>query len=235
MKHYDDDELAQYAFDPEGVPRANEIARHVRDCPACSAQLQFIRTIDEGLKDEESWEISNSLGDEPDVTSLVELAARVESEDAEAVALLAPLLESPLRFVWADISRKERYRSPGVVRVLCHAALTACEKNPLHALDLADAATSIAEELPTDLYPARAIHGLRGLAWKDRANALRYLGRYGDALASLDESERAYRMLRAGALELAVVDFVRATVLVSGDRFDDSLVCVRRCTPVFRD
>lgn len=235
MRHFSDDELAQYAFDPDGVPFAREIERHVRECPACDAQLNFIRTIDDGLKDEESWAISTAVGDEPDVTGLVELAARVEAEDAEAVTLLAPFLESPLRFVWADVSRKERFRTPGVVRVLCHAALGACEKNPMHALDLADAAVSIAEELPSDYYPARAIHGLRGLAWKDRANALRYLGRYGDALASLDESERAYRLLRASALELAVVDFVRATVLVSGDRFEDALVCVRRCTPVFRD
>ena len=235
MRHYSDDELAQYAFDPDGAPFAEEIERHVRECPSCDAQLHFIRTIDEGLKDHESWDISNSIGDEPDVTSLVELAARVETEDAEAVTLLAPFLESPLRFVWADVSRKERFRTPGVVRVLCHAALSTCEKNPLHALDLADAAVSIAEELPSDYYPAGAIHGLRGLAWKDRANALRYLGRYGDALASLDEAERAYRMLRASAMELAVVDFVRATVLVSGDRFEDALVCVRRCATVFRD
>jgi tetratricopeptide (TPR) repeat protein len=239
MRHFNDDELAQYAFDPEGSLLSDQIEQHILDCPICEAQLSFIRTIDEGLKDEESWDISNaiggSIGDAPDVTSLVELAARVESEDAEAVALLAPFLESPLRFGWADVSRKERFRTPGVVRVLCHAALAACEKNPLHALDLADAAVGIAEELPADYYPARAIHGLRGLAWKDRANALRYLGRYGDALASLDESERAYRLLRASSLELAVVDFVRATVLVSGDRFDDALVCVRRCAPVFRE
>jgi len=233
MKHYNDDELAQYAFDPDDSPLSDAIERHVRDCPACDAQLHFIRTIDEGLKDRESWDLSNSLGGAPDVTSLLELAARVESEDADGATLLAPFLESPLRFVWADVSRKERFRTPGVVRVLCQAALAACEKNPLHALDLADAAVSIAEELPADHYPARAIHGLRGLAWKDRANALRYLGRYGDALASLDESERAYRLLRTSALELAVVDFVRATVLVSGDRFEDALVCVRRCEPVF--
>jgi len=235
MKHYDDDQLAQYAFSRAATQDAEEIEQHVRLCRACDAQLTFIRTIDEGLRDGESWEISSSIGDEPDVSSLVELAARVESEDADAVALLGPLLESPLRFVWADISHKERFRTPGVVRVLCHAALATCEKNPLHALDLADAAVSIAEDLPSDCYPARAVDGLRGLAWKDRANALRYLGRYGDALASLDESERAYRLLHASALELAVVGFVRATVLVSGDRFEDALVSVRSCAPVFHD
>jgi tetratricopeptide (TPR) repeat protein len=235
MTHYDDDELAQYAFDPEGVPDRETIEAHLRDCPSCTSQLAFIRTIDSGLKDEESWDIANSIGVGLDVSRLVELAGRVDAEDAEAEALLTPLLESPLRFVWADIARKERYRSPGVVRVLCRAALAACEKHPLHALDLANAAVSIAEELPDDLYPSQAVFGLRGLAWKDRANALRYLGRYGEALVSLDEATAAYQKLRANALELAVVDFVRATVLMSGDQFEESLVSVRRCAPVFRE
>jgi tetratricopeptide (TPR) repeat protein len=235
MSHFDDDELAQYAFDPEGVPDREAIEAHLRECPSCTSQLAFIRTIEDGLRDEEPWDIANSISAGPDVSRLVELAGRVEAEDAEAEVLLAPLLESPLRFVWADVSRKERYRSPGVVRALCRAALAACEKHPLHALDLANAAVSIAEELPVDLYPSRAVFGLRGMAWKDRANALRYLGRYGEALVSLDEAVHAYQELKANALELAVVDFVRATVLMSGDQFDEALFSVRRCEPVFRE
>ncbi len=233
MSHYDDDELAQYAFDPGGVPDREAIEEHLRDCPSCTSQLTFIRSIDDGLRDGEPWDIAKYVSPGFDVSRLVELAERVDAEDAEADALLAPLLESPLRFVWADVSRKERYRSPGVVRVLCRSALAACEKHPLHALDLANAAVSIAEELPVDVYPSRAVFGLRGMAWKDRANALRYLGRYGEALVSLDEAAAAYQQLHANALELAVVDFVRATVLMSGDQFDEALSSVRRGQPVF--
>jgi tetratricopeptide (TPR) repeat protein len=119
------------------------------------------------------------------------------------------------------------------VRLLARASAEARESNLRHALNLADVAIAIAEALPVDYYPANGVYHLRGLAWKERANACRYMNRYADAYDACDHAERAYRRLLVHDLELAVMQYVRGTILWKQQRLDEALAVARTCAATF--
>lgn len=79
--------------------------------------------------------------------------------------------------LWVNIPSKPEFQTGGVARLLCKWANRMCERDPLYALKLAEAASIISAELPDASYPRNTIHDLRGEAQKEQANALRFLGR----------------------------------------------------------
>ena len=64
MAHLTEEELAEYAFDPDAVSNRKELEAHVADCPQCSSSLTFIRSIDDGLADPGAWAIADSDDDD---------------------------------------------------------------------------------------------------------------------------------------------------------------------------
>jgi len=70
----------------------------------------------------------------------------------------------------------------------------------------------VADLLPDDIYPNKAVYELRGTAWKERANALLRLAKFDEALESLRLAEHAYEHLRSSGRGLAAVELVRAVV-----------------------
>lgn len=232
-RHLSRDELARYHDGLLAPPDQRAVAGHLEHCPSCTAILEEIRAFDDALRSEEVWHFANELETRRAQQRLEELEQQIAREDEEAARMLGPLLDSPFRFLWSNIAPKKRYRNGGVVRVLARASADAREEDPLHALNLADAAVAIAESLPVDTYPARGVYHLHGLAWKERANACRYLNRYADALEALDRAERAYRRLLLNDLELAVIDYVRGTVLWKQQRMDEALKYARACAAKF--
>src|SRR5205823_4109738 len=139
------------------------------------------------------------------------LKARVsiERENAEAVRMLAPLLASPIRLSDARIAANPRFRTEGVVRMLCAEANGMHEKRPKFSLQLAEAACAISEALDTS-----GARYCRGLALRERANALRYLGRFTEALRSLDLAESMFDSSPgADPFDRAIVGYIRGTVL----------------------
>lgn len=221
MAHIPDDELALYAFDPQLVAAARReaIDREIAGCPACRTTFDFMSASDGELGDPGVWE---PLKGSPTLATLREMSARIAAEDEEAAALLAPMLAAPALAAWTDLATRRRYRTGGVVRKLIAEAATLHEREPLDALTFADAAITVAEALPLDLYPAKAVYELRGTAWKERANALTRLGRFDEGLESCRRAERAYRELIAPGLGLATVAYVRAGLLFVQQRYDEA-------------
>lgn len=213
VEHPSEDELARYAFDPLGVEDRDRIARHVARCPDCAMLLQLIETVDAGLADKEAWElseVSRSLGTLDQ--TLYELVSRVAEEDEEAERLLKPLLTDPAALARMNVAEKPAYRTGGVVRHLISAARADLERAPRDALIYADTAVEVAETLPDDAYPAKAVFDLRGTAWTQRANALRLLGRYDEAITALDRATDAFRSAPQVPLGMATVKYVRASI-----------------------
>jgi tetratricopeptide (TPR) repeat protein len=231
--HFTPDELARYTDDPSRVSNLFELEAHLGACASCRETVASIRAFDESLASEELWHFADELLEGGLQQPLSELAERIESEDTAAERLLRPHLVSPFRFLWSNIHQKKRYRTGGAVRVLARESAAVREEDPLHALNLADAAIAIAEALPDDHYPARGINHLRGLAWKERANACRYLGRFDGALDALDHAERAYRRLLQHDVELAIVQYVRATVLWKRQQLNEALALARESAAAF--
>jgi tetratricopeptide (TPR) repeat protein len=158
----------------------------------------------------------------------MEYGERVAEEDGEAEVILAHYLEHPIQAAWDALTTKRRFRTGGVVRKLNAAAHAVHKDKPVEALIFADAAISVAEVLPDDLYPARAVYQLRGAAWKERAKAQLMLGEFPQAHDSLDHAERAYRKTPHNALSLSLVALLRAGVLYAQLRPDEALVVAER-------
>jgi hypothetical protein len=108
-------------------------------------------------------------------------------EDAEADALLAPLLKSPIRFRGANVDTDARFQTAAVVRNLCRAAHARHEKQPQFSLLITNAACRIALGLPKSNKERRPV---LALAVRERANAFRYLGRFTEPSAGRRPSTR---------------------------------------------
>lgn len=228
--HLTDEEVEILARDGE-LP---ERAVHLDACAECTGRVAESRAFDEVLSHEETWLVLDEIETRRRSWPLQELEDRIRREDADAERMLGRLAASPYRFLWAILNvRKRRFRTGGVVRFLNRAAHEQCERDPLHARNLADAAIAVAESLPDDLYPASGVEHLRGVAWKERANACRYLGELDTALAALDRAERAFRRLLAPDLHLAIVAHIRSTVFFKLERYDEAITLGRSAAAEF--
>lgn len=176
------------------------------------------------------------MSDHDDETpeELQRLAEILDREDAEAQRLLDPLLFSPATFRRAGVAAQPAMRTAGVVRRLCAESRQLRERQPMHALVVADAAIAIADQLEPRRYPEALIHELRGDGWYERANVLRYLGRYPEALDALDVAARAFARSPVPAYSGAVVDYLRAVLFVELDRFEEARRLARQCARMFR-
>lgn len=220
-----------YAAQPDAIAEGRRagIEAHLAACAECQEAHDFFAIRDDDLADDlaepDTWEpIIGSATH----AALMEYGTRVADEDREAEVLLQAYLESPITTAWTTLVAKRRFRTGGVVRKLCTAAHSVYESKPRVALTFADAAISVAEALPDDLYPALAVYRLRGTAWKERANAQMILGQFPQALESLDRAERAYGKTAHNGLGLSIVALVRASVLYAQLRLDEATVMAER-------
>lgn len=231
MSHILHGDLVLYALHPYAVAerRRAEIAAHLARCAACQDIADFFSISEEGLADElaepDTWEPQIGTATR---TALMEYGARVTQEDADAELVLKPFIENPITAAWTTIGTKRQHRTGGVVRTLCAAAHRVCQSKPRVALTFAETAITVAEALPDDLYPARAVELLRGTAWKERANAQMLLGEFPEALRSLDRAERAYMKTPHNGLGLSIVALVRAGVLYAQLRTNEALEVAER-------
>jgi tetratricopeptide (TPR) repeat protein len=227
MDHIPESTLAFFAFDRDAMPEPQRsvITRHTAECATCRATLDFFSVAEDDLSDVDVWE---PLMGSATFEALTSYAARIADEDREAEELLQPLFDAPAQAAWLNLNTKRRFLSGGVARRLSAHAHSVCESEPLDALTFADAAISVAEALPDDTYPAKAIYEVRGTAWKERANAQRILGQCPEALESLLRAERAYKHLASGSLGLSTVALARASVLYEQQRLDEAAVMAER-------
>lgn len=206
---------------------------HVNECARCSSEVQAIQVFCRQLGQKETWRAAEfSLGSSND--QVRELVDALAFEDEIASFLLEPMLAEPsgLRGVLLE---DHRYHSAGVVRRLIAASEAAREESPLRALPIADAAVVVVDQLAPGRYDEELRLSLRGGAWRERANVLRFLGRYPEALAALDHAQESFRAARVAEVDLARLDFVRATVYYHMHRFDDAIPLARAAASVFRE
>lgn len=230
--HYDETALQEYLDDPESVADRAALEMHLALCRTCRALLDELRTFDALLSNDGLWESAGPGGEPPEEIRV--MADLLAGEDEQAEQLLAPLLVSPASFRRANVTTMPAARTAGVVRRLCTESRELRERQPMHALVLADAAIAIADQLPRERYPDPLIDELRGTAWLERANVLRYLGRYPEGLDATDIAARAFSLSRVAPYSLALVDYLRAVIFVETERAAEALRLVRKAARVFR-
>jgi len=106
---------------------------------------------------------------------------------------------------------------------------------PQDALPLSSLAVTIADALPHDWYPAVVTAQIRAHAWKDRAQALSFNGRHDEALAAIDHAEQVLEPFGTVAHDRAIVCLVKAAVLQTVNRFDESLGLLHACEEIFQE
>ena len=225
MNHIDDDVLADYVLS-EGRDDRNlsGVASHLKECEQCQIRFRGAVAFFEALTTQEVWQAAGeSFGVIDEERTVLGFAARCQQEYLDARVALGPLLDEPVAFIRERFERHAEYVTAGAVRVLSEAANAMCERNPLHARRLSEAAVAIAERLSTDDYPQDTVHAMRGLAWKECANALRFLAEYPAALDAVDRAEREFSRNGPGVYELASLAYIRAVVFTYMDRLHEAL------------
>lgn len=209
-EHIPHAELSLFAHDKLSVPRkrAEEIESHLANCAECDAVFDFYSVTGENLIDVAvSQPILGST-----FAAMSAYANRCAAEDAEADELLKEYFAKPRKAALMMIRNQRRFHTGGVVRRLNAKAHAVVANNALEALIFADLAQAVANLLPDDIYPNNAVYELRGTAWKERANALRRLAEFEEALESLRQAEKAYQHLSLSGRGLAAVELSRASV-----------------------
>jgi tetratricopeptide (TPR) repeat protein len=237
-EHPTEDLLSTYALDPSLVEDAARLDAHLAGCPPCRERLAAIRDFEQLLAEPESWSDAGVAPLLPARRTLSAVSARNRREDADADALLTPVVDrfltaSSAKFVWEDIASRPEYHTGGVIRKLADAADKAQYSVPLRSLILAKTASTIVGMLSRTTYTEREIAALRGVSWKQRANASRQLGRFNDALEALQHAERAFRELQRPEMDLASITFIRATVYFEQQRYDAAEREAEKCTATF--
>jgi tetratricopeptide (TPR) repeat protein len=168
------------------------------------------------------------------VQEFAETARRLQRERLESVDVVARALRETPREEWPRLATRPELRNSGALNRMEAEVSARLEKEPQEALLISDLAASIAETLPPDSYPPVVLAQLRAHAWKDRGQALAYIGRYPAALEALD---RAEQQLSYGSLthDRAIVRYVRALTLQKVNRFEESRELLAECAAVFRD
>ncbi|MEA2238712.1 MAG: MalT-like region [Thermoanaerobaculia bacterium] len=233
MSHYTEDQLSEYALRRQAISDRKSVEEHLAGCAECRKALDFIENFDAALRDPLPWELADSMTARREAPpELIAQARAIAAEDAHARALVMPLVESPIRFGEANIDDDPRFHTLAVVRLLCTIANQTHEQQPQYGLLLADAAVNICAKLPQPAKSKSAWH--TGTAWKERANALRYLGRFKDAEAALDRAEDAFLSdRRPEPFDLAIVSYVRATIRAETEQFADAVRLAREAAEEF--
>ena len=235
MNHPDEVVLSALSLDAESVTDREAVAAHVADCETCQKTVAAFRKVDDALRHADTWQHLAALQSPGDrLTQAQEVRRRVQTEDEEASRILEPLLNSPLRFRNANLENKPRCHTEGMVRMLCAAANERHESRPTFSLELTVTACTIAKALPQTIGAGRRLS--MGMALRERANALRYLGKFKDALVALEYAERFFDTSPgADDFDLAIVWLLRATVFMKSDRLTEGTVVARDASRVFRD
>jgi tetratricopeptide (TPR) repeat protein len=234
VSHYTPEELIGYRLDPESS--GEELKEHVRTCGECIEALADCDAIDEALRHERTWEAVTELspGQSARLAEAKALQAEIRREDEDAARRLARRTGSRIHLLNARIPNKAVFRHAGTVRVLCRIAHEMHERKPRLSLELATQAYEVALRL--DAKASSPPRYCLGLSMRERANALRYLGRFTEALEVLDAAEKCFDADGAGdAFDLARLRFIRATLLYETDRLTEAAQAACAARVVFRD
>jgi tetratricopeptide (TPR) repeat protein len=235
-EHINDADVADYIDNPKEHPRRAEIEAHMTECSGCRTVIETAQAFDE--------EMDNTLVHDYVVVAtrratevppgLLATVEEIEQEEAHAAEYLALVVMSPAGLERAAIADNRAMQTAGMVRLLCEVSRKLREKDPKHALRLADVAIAVAARLRAERYAEDMRREMRGAAWFERANVLRYLGNFSEALLALDHSEAEYRHAALPDHPLATIKYTRSVIYMKSERLDEAARLAGESARVFR-
>jgi tetratricopeptide (TPR) repeat protein len=224
--HYENWELLAFIEEARDIVDVNAAAIHIDACDICSAAMREWRSFMGLFFDREVHEFARRKTTRllaAHVADAQNVARRIVVEDAAAEHTFTTLLDCPIE-TWADhLSARPELRTEGLIRRIIREGRKDYDRHAERALRLLEVGVTIANSLSN----VTAIAEQRATLAKERANALRMLSRYPEALESLDEAERFLDDVPITGADRALVDWARATVLFYMTRYAEALPLVR--------
>jgi tetratricopeptide (TPR) repeat protein len=166
------------------------------------------------------------------LAEFLETAERLKNERAAAGAVLEMVEATPPE-AWPSLAERPELQTNAALERLSDEVRRRLDRNPREALALSELATMIADALPATAYPAVTLAQIRAMAWKDRAKALRFLGRTQQAFDAIEHAEGILDKHVALGLDRAVVDIVKALTLLDIGKFEEARAIAITCGSVF--
>ncbi|MFL6247312.1 MAG: tetratricopeptide repeat protein [Thermoanaerobaculia bacterium] len=167
------------------------------------------------------------------VAEFGETARRLQRERIASADIVTNALRDTPRTQWPQLCERKDLQTSGALERLGQEIEKRLDTDPREALAIAELATTIADALEPQSYHAITLVQLRAHAWKDRGQALSYLGRYDEALRALDHAEEQLEAFGTLAHDRAVVRFCRAILLQHVRKFDEAHATLDECRSVF--
>jgi len=195
--------------------------RHLADCASC--RQRFARNVvpfDSARRREGALQFAAA-------------AAQLESERETADVVARQLRDTP-QSEWPQLAESQALRNNAALEQLSDEVRKRLERNPAEALAIADLAASIAESI-SNTYPPLIIAQIRSTALRDRANALRYLGKLDEAYDAIETAESRLNDFPAAVHDRAIIWFVKAMILAQMDHFDEAERMINAASLIFAD
>jgi tetratricopeptide (TPR) repeat protein len=223
-QHYDEEVLIDVILGEGEKSLLLEVQAHSESCLPCRRQLDSLRDFLTQLENPENWDVEPTLAaSTSDLTDslrpLADSANRLAAEEREASE-------------WLAEPRGIAPRTAGMVRMFLQKAREEFDRQPARALELADTAITIADDLGNaHSAPLRAELG--AAARREAANALRLLGRFEEALDRLSEALTILEPFAGAGFQRACVEYVRGSVLWQLGRPEEALRCAEESAEAF--
>jgi len=197
--------------------------RHLADCPSCRKRFtENVVPFDSARRREGALKFAAA-------------AARLESERGETADVVARQLRDTPQSEWPRLAESKALRNNAALEQLSDEVRKRLERNPTEALAIAEVAAAIAETLPASTYPPLVIAQIRSTALRDRANALRYLGRLDEAYDAIETAESRLSEFPAAVHDRAIIWLVKAMILAQMDHFDEAERMITAASVIFAD
>jgi tetratricopeptide (TPR) repeat protein len=199
-------------------------AEHLDYCTECRARLAEYRDLATALAFDYAPPASTAPP-EAFLRALHETETRLRDETRQGESQLMELRNSPLDLWPGAVSNLPP--TTGLAKALAAEAREHLKTDPRAALAIASLGLGVVDHATGG---GRA-HTL-GTLQKERANALRKLGRYEDALAALDAAQAAFVSAGAIGCDLGVVEWARATTFFEMRSYELALLHVESAIPL---
>jgi tetratricopeptide (TPR) repeat protein len=197
--------------------------RHIAECSSCRQRFsENVLPFDAVRRREAAREFLST-------------AFAMERERDSAANIVARHLSDTPSEEWPRLAESQALRNNAALEQLSEEVRKRLERSPVEALAIANLAVSIAESLPASAYPSIVLGQIRSTALRDRANALRYLGRLDEAYDSIATAEARLDAFPGAAHDRAIVWLVKAMILGQMDLFDDAEGMITAASGVFAE
>lgn len=232
-EHLTENELIRFYRGELNAKEGRRVVRHLlTGCPSCRERAagRWQTEVEPRQSDDENGfeEIFERAA-----RASIRLGNTIDSERREAPALLAELLHHPLERQKLLVANSLRFRSYGLVEAVLEAAFRGGFNDPRQAIDQAELAVTMAQEISEETYGARLVSDLQARAWGTLGNAQRIASRLLDAESSLRKSfDLADRGTGDPAERARLLSFL-ASLRSDQCRFDEALTLHRQMTKIY--